>query len=354
MDVKIPEQSINKNNEDIMVDKSLSLSVIFDVGTKSSALLLGVVYICGFLSLNSHFYKYGGIDLGIVSSEYLVAGSIFVLYLATYALFGGRAIFFMKTWMAKHIDHLTESNAPPIAPYFAFIHSFIELVFFHCLSAAIFSTYAFDQSESNEFYAALFGVFIISYTLDITNFDIRNPFTHTIIDSTLKAFAVYSFFNLSSSLNMFTVFITFGIFSFFINMLLDSIERYKITNDRIIFNTVLIAVFFLGSAVLFGSSIYGNVSAKIGGGKSIEMEVGINRKSLGILGEEYGSSVVGNLIYSSPENIYLEINKKTVVLPRRSIQWLRYEAEEENDFLKTLVTLKNDKKIGGNVEEQPK
>ncbi len=46
-----------------------------------SAIFLGTVYLCGFLTLNSHLFKYGVVELGKASTEYLVAGAIFVLYL---------------------------------------------------------------------------------------------------------------------------------------------------------------------------------------------------------------------------------------------------------------------------------
>jgi len=347
------EKPTNGIDEKIKVDSASLLSVFIDVGGKLSALFLGIIYVCGFLTLNSHFNKYGGIDLGIGSSDYLIAGSVFVLYLVTYALFGGRAIVFMKTWMVQHIDHLKNSNAPTIAPLIVFIHSFVELAFFHCLSAAIFSTYAFGQFESFGFYAVLSSAFLVSYTLDVTKFDIKYPFAHTNIDLVIKVFAIFSFFNLSSSFMMFSVFVTFSMYSFFINIVLDTLERYKVTKDRIIYSSVFSAVFFLGSAVSFGSFMYGNISNKIGGGQSIEMEIGLNSDNLRALGKEFGSTIVGDVVHSSSENIYLVIDNKTIVLPRSTVQWMRYGAPEDQGLFKSLGIAQEENINKGETTEKP-
>jgi len=189
---------------------------------KLSAVFLGIIYLCGFLTLNSHLYKYGVVELGIASTEYLVAGAIFVLYLAVYGLFAGRSIVLSKHWLGQHIDHLSKINAPAASPLIAFVHMFIEVAFFHCLSAALFSTFAFGQIESIGFYVVLSLVFVISYGMDTSNWDIRHPFAHLIIDGLLKLIAVFSFFYLSSGMNIYIVFIAFFGYSMYINLVLDS------------------------------------------------------------------------------------------------------------------------------------
>jgi len=165
---------------------------------KISAVFFGLIYLCGFLTLNSHLYKYGVVELGIASTEYLAAGAVFVLYLTVYGIFAGRSIILSKHWLGQHIDHLKARNAPSISPFIAFVHMFIELAFFHCLSAALFSTFAFGQIESFVFYAVLSLVFIVSYGMDTSNWYVRHPFAHLIIDGLLKLIAVFSFFYLSS------------------------------------------------------------------------------------------------------------------------------------------------------------
>ena len=173
-------------------DRSLMFQGVIDSSGKLSAIFLGVVYVCGFLTLNSYFYKYGVIELGVANTDYLVAGSLFVLYIVTYALFGGRAIVFMRSWMVKHIEVIKEKHAWPLMPVIPFVYSYVDLVFFHCLSAAIFSSYAFGQYESFGFYAVLGLGFFITYFLDITNLAVKYPLSSTIIELVIKSYAVYS------------------------------------------------------------------------------------------------------------------------------------------------------------------
>ena len=307
---------------------------------KLSALLVGVVYICGFLTLNSHLSKYGIVGLGIASSEYLVAGSIFILYLVAYSLFGGRAIVLGKKWMGQDLDQLIENNVPPtIASLIAYLYSLVHLVFLHCLSAAVFSTLAFEQYESTGFYIVLIFIFLISYTLDIIGFDIKHRFTHTIIDLILKSFAVYSFFNLSSGVNLLAVLLAFIMYSFYINLILDGFERYKITKDRVVFTFIYSAIFFIGSAVNFGATTYGNVSKKLGGGKSIKMEIELKKDALGSLTDDVKSLFVGDVLYSSSENTYIKVEDKVIILPRSSAQWMRFDLAKEKGLLDGLFGL---------------
>jgi len=309
---------------------------------KTSAFFLGVIYLCGFLTLNSHLYKYGVVELGIASTEYLVAGAIFVLYLAVYGLFAGRSIVLSKHWLGQHIAHLTKINAPAASPQIAFVHMYIELAFFHCLSAALFSTFAFGQIESVGFYAVLSLVFIISYGMDTSNWDIRHPFAHLIIDGLLKLIAVFSFFYLSSGMNIFTVFIAFFGYSMYINLVLDSFERYKVTKDRVIFNLGYTAIFFLLAAVSFGSSIYGNVSKKIGGGKPLEMTIGLNKNSLENYPSKVASPIVGEVVYSTPDNVYIQIKKDTLIIPRSTVKWMSFQKGDDEKLFELINKVKGD------------
>ena len=302
---------------------------------KVSAVFIGVIYLCGFLTLNSHLYKYGVVELGMASAEYLVAGAVFVFYLTTYGIFAGRSIILSKHWLGQDIDHMTEINAPATSSLIASIHQFINLVLFHCLSAALFSTFAFGQIESVGFYAALSLVFIIGYSLDISNWDVRHPFAHLIIDSILKLIPVFSFFYLSSGSNIYIVFVLFSGYSFYINLVLDSFERYKVTKDRIVFNLGYTAIFILLSAVTFGSSVYGNVSKKVGGGKPQEMTIGLNENRFTGYPSIIKSPIVGEVVYSTQDNVYIQIEKDTLIIPQSSVKWMIFQENDKDDVLES-------------------
>ena len=307
---------------------------------KVSAVFLGIIYLCGFLTLNSHLYKYGVVELGIASTEYLVAGAVFVLYLTVYGIFAGRSIILSKHWLGQQIDHLKERNAPAVSPLIAFVHMFIELAFFHCLSAALFSIFAFGQIESAGFYAVLSLVFIVSYGLDTSNWDVRHPFAHLIIDGILKVIAVFSFFYLSSGGNIYIVLAAFFGYSMYINLVLDSFERYRVTKDRIVFNLGYTAIFILLAAVTFGSSIYGKVSKKIGGGKPLEMTIGLNESSLKNLPGKIESPIVGEVVYSTKDSIYIQIEKDALIIPRSSVKWMKFQQNDSDGLFKLLKVIK--------------
>lgn len=309
---------------------------------KVSAVFFGVLYLCGFLTLNSHLYKYGVVELGIASTEYLVAGAVFILYLTVYGIFAGRSIILSKYWLRQHIDHLKEKNAPAISPLIAFVHMFLELIFFHCLSAALFSTFAFGQIESAGFYAVLSLVFIVSYGLDTSNWDVRHPFAHLIIDGILKLIAIFSFFYLSSGGNIYIVFAAYFGYSMYINLVLDSFERYRVNKDRIVFNLGYTAIFILLSAVIFGSSVYGKVSKKIGGGKPLEMTIGLNENSLKNHPGKIESPIVGEVVYSTQDNVYIQIEKDTLIIPRSSIKWMSFHQSDSDGYFKLLKEMKED------------
>ena len=321
----------------------LSLLKADSVG-KVSAVFLGIIYLCGFLTLNSHLYKYGVVELGIASTEYLVAGAVFVLYLSVYGIFAGRSIVLSKHWLGQHIDYLRERNAPAISSLIAFVHMFVGLAFFHCLSAALFSMFAFGQIESVGFYAVLSLVFIVSYGLDTSNWDVRHPFARLIIDGFLKLIAVFSFFYLSSGSNIYIVLAAFFGYSMYINLVLDSFERYKVTKDRIVFNLGYTAIFILLAAVTFGFSVYGKVSKKIGGGKPLEMTIGLNENSLDNHPSKFTSPIAGKVVYSTQDNVYIQIEKDTLIIPRSSVNWMSFHENDSDGFIELLKEMKADRR----------
>ncbi len=339
--------------EQISPDNSQALIGLLKADSlgKVSAVFLGVIYLCGFLTLNSHLYKYGVVDLGIASTEYLVAGAVFVLYLTVYGILAGRSIILSKRWLGQHIDHLKERNAPAVSPLIAFIHMFIELAFFHCLSAALFSTFAFGQIESLGFYAVLSFVFILSYSLDTSNWDVRHPFAHLIVDGILKLIAVFSFFYLSSGINIYIVFMAFLGYSIYINLVLDSFERYKLTKDRIVFNLGYTAIFILLSAVTFGSYVYGNISKKIGGGKPLEMTIDLHEDSFMRHPCSINLPIVGEVVYSTQDNVYIQIENDTLIIPRSSVKWMSFHENDERGVFEFLKKLQGDTKESADQKE---
>lgn len=124
---------------------------------------------------------------------------------------------------------------------------------------------------------------------------------------------------------------------------MDRFDRFQITREWVIYTFVGSFIFFLGSSISFGTWVYGDISKKIGGGKSIQMEIGIDEKQIGKLGDKYQSSIVGEVIYTSNDNVYINVKGETVVIAKKAVQWMRFESpDKESDEL----TSKAPKKTG--------
>lgn len=316
-----------------------SISQVIDVAVKSSATVLGTVYVCGFLTLNSHLYEHGVVNLGIARAEYLAAGASFALFIVIYALLGGRGIVFLKHSSDRERDLLRKSSAPPISAVLARIHSFINLFFLHCISAAIFSVVAFRPPEMSRFSIVLFVAFLISYSLrEIFKFDDRWPFAHLIIDSILKLLMVIAFFVMVSSFMPIRILITFILFSVYIKVILDGFERYGITTDSLVYSGVFSVVFFLLAAISFGAVVYGDVSRKLGGGESISVEIGVDRRSVGFMQNQIKEVLHADVIFSTSNDVYVNVEGETIALPRRSVLWIRFPNSEADSVLQQFGT----------------
>lgn len=137
----------------------------------------------------------------------------------------------------------------------------------------------------------------------------------------------------------------------YINLVLDSFERYRVTKDRIVFNLGYTAIFILLAAVTFGSSVYGKVSKKIGGGKPLEMTIGLNENSLESHPGEVGSPTVGKVVYSTQDNVYIQIKKDTLIIPRSSVKWMSFHENDNDGLFELLKEMKGDKRESPKQEE---
>ena len=289
-----------------------------------------------FFNTECFFYQYNIFDLGLTNSNYLIAGAIFIFYLATYIVFGGRSILLVKKWLQQNIDILKTSRFPIIGSFIAFIHSLIEVVLYHCMSAATFVLFAYPNNSVAGFYTILILSFIILYPLDVLNIDKKYPLLFIIIEIIIKAIAISSFFRLSTNLQPIMIFALFAAFSLYINLVLDQFERYKPTTERIFYTCLYSFIFFLSSAVAFGAFVYGDISKKIGGGESTSIEFALDPKNTEKLVEKDENTMSGKILYMSSENIYFLDQNKTIILPRSSILWMKFPEKKDNTLLNFL------------------
>lgn len=342
-------------------------SLISNIGPRSFAVALGVFYVLGFLVVNAHLNRYGVFDLDIANVRYLAAGAVYTFYLVLFYLFGGRAILFGKKWMTNDIDFLRKTGANELWSLLAFIHSFVHVIFFLCLSAASFSATAFSGAETFFFYSVLSLAFLVDYTMDIRNLDVRYPKLHLVIQLAIKITSIVVFFILAESWKPITVFFTYLAITMYLNFVLDDFERHRITADRVTFSTIYTIVFFLGTAVSFGALTYGDVSRKIGGGQFTEATIALKEEYGGLFSGKVQSlsKIDVKVIHVTDKHLYIELNGETIRIPDSSIKWLtlkkqnlsavsmRLFPELKNERLKATET-KAGELHGGNTNEKAK
>ena len=90
-----------QSNDVSKKDLISGINIITKIGPKALAIGLTVVYISGFLVLNSYLNRFGIMEFDIISSRYLVPGAIFIFYLICFYLFAGRNIVLGKKWVQR-------------------------------------------------------------------------------------------------------------------------------------------------------------------------------------------------------------------------------------------------------------
>lgn len=298
---------------------------------------VGSLYVAGFLVLNSNLARYGFMDVEFVDGRYLLAGASFVLYLACFYLFAGRAVLFTPTWLKEDLSHLNRNGPRPVWSAVVFVHANLTAVFFACLSAALFTQLAIGGSETTYFYMALAGAFFVSYTLDITNLDLRFPKTSDALNIIVKSIAVSVFFiSVSVHSNLLAVLIGYGVLFLFINLAIDAFVRRGITKDRVTFTGLYTVVVLSGAAMSYGTFIYGEVSPKLGGARARTVYVALkDDPTPGLplaLAQPASAPLSGRLIHQTDKFTFLSVDGHTVRLRSDDIRILTIVPEPDHQF----------------------
>jgi len=304
-----------------------------------SLVSLAIAYVIGFLVVNAHLAKFGISDIEFVSARYLLAAANFAFFLVCLYLFAGRAVFLGPKWLSEDLKHIPASGGSRKWPLIVFVHSLVALVFFCCFSAATFTTVALWQAETTLFYAVLGGTFIIVYTLDVTNLDIRFPRSTLLVQLCVKLAAICAFFITPKWENLTTVFFSFLGIALHINFVLDHLKRYKLTVDRATFTVIYSLLFLLVAALWFGALLYGRVSPKLGGARPVQVSVGLveSTRNLvpGLLAPGDKPFVEGLLIYQTSGHVYLQVKDMTVRLREADVTVITMRPEKVAPFSRT-------------------
>ena len=288
-----------------------------------SAILAGT-YVAGFLVLNAHLGKRGIFDFGLADWRYLIAGVLFVAFLIIWYLFAGRAIIFAKKWIDGDIEYATEQGLGPIWHFIILVNAFIRVGFFTCISSAFFSLTLLESSEPKEFLIYSIVLFLVAYPWDFLNLDHRFPRANQVFELATMAVGILVFFaTVTSDSPTISVLVHFAIMSVYVNLVLDSFDRFKITVDRFTYHIMYSAFFVLLSSSLFGLWHYEHIKSAFGGGQLQVVEIMIGdqtvRSGLIDMGFEVTPSLKANLIHENQQEFILEVEGQTIRLSRKTV-----------------------------------
>lgn len=280
------------------------------------AIAVGILYVSGFLVLNSNLAKSGILDVEFINARYLLAGLSFLFFLVCFYLFAGRAALFTPKWLREDLAWINSGGRKPFWSIVALIHSFITAMFFCCLSTAFFISIAINNEEFGSFYAVLICSFFIVYTLDVTNVDIKFPKFSKIVKIIIELIALYMFFSLDWSNVIAAVFIIYTSIFLFLNFVIDGVVRYKKTADRLIYNGLYVVVSVFTAAIGYGTTLYGQVTAKIGGARPQVVLLGISAEAQQSLPGSFERAskqfFEGNLVHQTTSYVYIEALGQTI------------------------------------------
>jgi hypothetical protein len=140
---------------------------------------------------------------------------------------------------------------------------------------------------------------------------------------------------------MLIAFISYVSIFVFINLVLDGFSRYKLTTDRVTFSGIYAVVFVLATAIGYGTSLYGQVSSKLGGARPQTVSLGLTNEARHVLPSPFAASASqvldGELIHQTPTYTYVVSAGHTLRLRTSDVLALVVMPEPERNFWKEYV-----------------
>lgn len=308
------------------------------------AVFAGALYVLGFLVLNANLAKNGIVDYEFVDARYILSGAVFAFFLICFYLFAGRTVVHTPRWLGDDIKHYQNLGLGRKWHLVIFIHSLVYAAFACCLSAALFSMMAFGNREAAFFYTILGCAFIVLYAFDTTNRDLNYPRIHLVVSLVIRLIAVIAFFaNQETGMLGKTFGLTLALFCF-INLALDTITRHGATADRLSFSGVYGIVMLLTVATAFGTTIYGQVSSKIGGARPQNVLVALTKDTIASLPPNLVSGtpplVPGKLIHQTEQYLYLLTTEQTIRVRNSDVVALVVMPERQQPFWSEFIASK--------------
>jgi hypothetical protein len=302
-------------------------------GAVAYAVAVGAFYVAGFLALNAFLATRGIYDFEFINPRIVLAGAGFCLFLICFYLFAGRAVLFTPKWLGEDLKQMNAGRARPFWSVLVFIYSFVHATFFVCFSAAIFVSIAVGHTYAYLFYSVIAIAFLVLYTLDILNLDIRHPRSTLVVRFVFEVAAIIVFFLQPNNGLLITAFFTYAAMFAFVNLVLDKFDRYIASADTIGFS-VLYALLFTVIVVstAYGALFYGSTSNKLGGARPLPVEFVLSADAKTAIGDsDIGRRLVagrGDLLYQTDVFLYLLIDDRTIRVKSSDVVAMQVRIED--------------------------
>ena len=294
--------------------------------------VLVILYVAGFLVINSHLSSLGITDFRIANPQYISAGALYLAFIGLFGLMPGLALMNGPRDTEALINLFREVGANPAWNFFAAAYVFFEVFFKLCLASAFFSSLAFGHVPVLLFYQVLILAFVVLYPLDVLNFDLKRPRAFILLKLVFFATAVITFFKFCVDARVGTVIATFFGYAFYMNFAMDHVDRFRKSNSSILYVAGFSFLFILASAVSFGKFTYGDVRRGLGGGYSNLATVQFkSSEGLRLPGADSVLSTVDTrVIYADSDYFYLEVEDGVAMISESNISaiYTRPEVEE--------------------------
>ncbi len=335
----------------VTMNKEYILELI-DVGIKSTAAILGVIYVCGFFTLSAHLNQYGIVGPGLVSMYYLTAGAPFVLFVLVYVLIGGRALLYAGPAFRVYENGLRKKGSSSRwSTVAAGLFLGANVLYAHCVAVAVFLQLTLFLPDTSWFGMVVAFPLAATALMDATQ--TRERRLGIVVEGVAKAMGSGFFFFAEAPVpEAFEALLVVGLLSAYVGMVGAGYRRWHLVDvDKLVYDVGFGLVFFFSAALMFGAMLYGDVDRRWGGGQSALVQIDLAQDISGIVDGVSEGPICGHLLLSSSPELYLKIAGDTVMVPRAAIRWMRFVTSDSSNVGEVQAE-RGEGVCGGDSEEE--
>ncbi len=295
-------------------------------------IFITVVYLIGFVVVNTYLSGTGVFRFEIINSQYLSAGVLTLIVFIIFGLLVGRKVYYVSSDFIE-LEKLVFDKTKPLKSFlwrvFSFLYILIEIYFSIVFGVYLTANIFFENFEADfKLDLIIFGLFVVDYYFlwrnDLYN---RNPFIILPLVSAFFIITIYFFLkdiNDSRVILLLFIYVSMAIILYFV---LDFYEfTYEFTNGKnYLVLVITIILTFIILAVFFGKTLYGEVKRGLGGGKPMIATLVVNDQVPQVIDNilEVKNNITSEIeLYSeTTSDLILKITKNNA--PEKHDQFLR-------------------------------